>query len=43
MVRGRAGVRLCVANHRTSEADIRLLFDLMTTLGRELAAQGPQA
>ncbi|MBZ2171090.1 pyridoxal phosphate-dependent decarboxylase family protein [Nitratidesulfovibrio sp. SRB-5] len=42
MVRGRAGVRLCVANHRTSEADIRLLFDLMTTLGRELVAQGPQ-
>lgn len=42
MVRGRAGVRLCVANHRTSGADIRLLFDLMTSLGRELAAQGPQ-
>ncbi len=42
MVRGRAGVRLCVANHRTSGADIRLLFDLMTSLGRELAAQEPQ-
>ncbi len=42
LVRGRAGVRLCVANHRTTDDDIRMLFDLMSRFGRELAALGPE-
>lgn len=41
-VRGRAGVRLCVANHRTTNDDIRMLFDLVSRFGHELAAQGPE-
>lgn len=42
VVHGRAGIRICVANHRTTDDDIRLLFDLMTRFGRELFAAGPQ-
>lgn len=38
-VRGQAGVRLCVANHRTTDDDIRLLFTLITQYGLELSSQ----
>jgi len=35
---GRAAVRLCIANHRTTPDDIRLLFDAMTNIGLRLTA-----
>lgn len=38
---GKAAVRLCIANHRTKEDDIRLLFEVMTQIGTRLSAQGP--
>lgn len=38
-IAGRAAVRLCIANHRTTEADIRLLFDVMTDIGTRLCAE----
>ncbi len=39
---GKAAVRLCIANHRTTEDDIRLLFDVMTEIGLRLSANGPR-
>jgi aromatic-L-amino-acid decarboxylase len=39
---GKAAVRLCIANHRTTEDDIRLLFDVMTEIGLRLSAAGPR-
>lgn len=38
-IRDKAAVRLCVANHRTTEDDIRYLFTLMTDIGLRLAAE----
>ncbi|MFI3271741.1 MAG: pyridoxal-dependent decarboxylase [Pseudomonadota bacterium] len=39
MMAGQAGVRLCVANHRTTDTDIRLIFDMITRFGLELAEE----
>lgn len=42
-VRGRVGIRLCIANHRTSCDDVDFLFRELTRHGNELAAAGPRA
>lgn len=39
MVAGQVGVRLCVANHRTTDDDIRLIFDMITRFGLEIAEE----
>lgn len=39
MVGGYAGIRLCVANHRTTSGDIQLIFELITRFGLELAEE----
>lgn len=39
MICGQAGVRLCVANHRTTDHDIHALFTMLTDFGLELAKE----
>ena len=36
---GKGVIRLCVANHRTTDDDIRLLFNFMTETGKKLAPE----
>ncbi|ABB37925.1 Aromatic-L-amino-acid decarboxylase [Oleidesulfovibrio alaskensis G20] len=36
-VNGRAGVRVCIANHRTTPEDITLIFNTLTAIGTRIA------
>jgi len=40
VLNGRAALRVCIVNFRTSEDDLRFLLDEVERVGRELAREG---